>query len=169
MDLRPMGEGDIPPQFETLMLEKVKFAALQHLGPQVAHDMRADVLTDHVARGLAVRVQTDIMSYKDGEDAQHVTSEVEVLPHKRRILLTCVPFVILGVGLLFWGLHLFAALAFLLSLVVVVAYIASRDTHARKTFLVKAERWHRFPENNMVFPKDLGRPVIQIMTRVERD
>lgn len=150
-------------RYETLTLEKAKVAAMQAIGPQMAYSMKADVAADFITRNLVVRLQSEVLSHKDGTDEQEVYSEVEVLPHKRHLLFLCLPLAGLGVALFVLAAHTLAAIVFAVAFALSVAYVLSRPQRARKLFRVKAERWVRFPENTRVYPRELGSPVVQII------
>ena len=153
---------------QRLVLEKARVAAMQELGPQIAHDLEADVLTDAISDNLIYRIQTEVMSYRDGEDEQVVWSEVEVKELPSR------PYVIavggaLGAAAIFATAFAWlpgALVGFALAYLVLLAYLCwtPPKRRVRKRFRVKATKWLRFPENTMVFPKELRDPVVQIMT-----
>jgi hypothetical protein len=166
--VRTIGPED-PVRFETITLEKVKVAAQAHLHPQMAHDLEVSSEMDYMLNRLVLQVQTHCMSYRDGEDEQEVWSEVEVMPHKLHTLILSASIVLIGSLLLVVDLPYLGALAYAFAVIVSCAYVWSRPFTARKCFKIKATRWQRFPENTVVFPKSLGRPVVQIMLEVPRE
>lgn len=159
---------NIPPavEMESILLDKLKVAARQQIGPQVLHDMELRTHMDYMTDRMIVDLRSHVYAHK--VDSQEVTvpfsktETISVAP--RRYLWTFLIASLLGLVLTAvessWP-------AFVMSCATALAFVIVHASNPPKTVTARAEgtvtvsrdQWNAFPDNSMVYPKTLGSPV----------
>lgn len=151
-------------QFDTLVLERLKFAARQHLGPQVQHDLEARAMVDRLTDRMVLDLETHLYAHK--VDAQDVTvpfSKTEAVrwqaPVRRLWVLWGIAALGTALAIAFASLPVLA-LAFATALAWVVVYASNPPQEETLTVaghaVVRREQFNAFPDNERVYPKSLG-------------
>jgi hypothetical protein len=162
----PSGRKTMDKDVEALqgiMLEKVKVTAMQILPRATARSLDVRVIEDFITRDLVLKLQSEVMVHKDGCDEQDVW--VDWTPYPKALVLA-VGDVLVGVGiaLIILGYHLTGAMVLLLWSVGSSVVLARSPS---KHYKLRAQREWIFPESEVVFPKELGDPVLHVRVEAE--
>lgn len=162
-------------RIKRINLEQQKYAAriavedeaLRHLGPQASSSMKLKEDYDPMLRKMVFTLQTHIYKTKLGEETKRVRIEedVPVSIGSWRYL-----FVLLGIvcGAMTLTLFINGLLGFaLVSTLITMGFLSlwySIPSKARidEEVEIKGLYWHEFPDNQIVYPDNLGNPVILV-------
>jgi hypothetical protein len=161
---------DIPPavEYERLILERIKVAARQVLGPQVAHDLKVQTWMEHMTDQMVLELRTHVYAHKVDHQEVRVPfqrSETVTVPGSRRLLWTYPLVALLGVLL---GFAYESLPAFILSGAAALAFVIVHASNpgpynltveAKGEVVVERDQWNAFPDNTTVYPDSLGGPV----------
>lgn len=172
--MRLNGDPNKEIQFQTMRLHPEKVAAYHNLGPQVSHDLKAELQENPAevqkALGRAAMYLRTVL-YKSEKQEQHtrIPFETTVRIELPQWFILATTFVTFGMSLLFAAFGLFGLCPIWFTFLpwiflTVCAQLQKRfwSYPVKGIANVKRVSWYTFPDNEKIFPEaGLGEPLIQ--------
>lgn len=159
-----MGNSPLTLEHETIVLERLKYAAQRHLSAQMAHSARGEAVIDHTTGDLVARLRVDLLRHKVDAQTVHVPFEktaTQETPAPRYVVLVFAFLVAItvAVGAVQGSLAMFLVSA-AIALAGVFVYAANPPHDVSLTVIgeavVQRDLFNAFPDATMVYPENLG-------------
>lgn len=155
--------------FTELSLERMKVASQGRIGSGVLASARVESVYEHVIDQMAYRLQAEVLAERvlDTDAAVAFSGERRVAT-KVRVRGIALPFAVAAAlcvaGIIVTSLPLVLGSMAVALLAVAMLYLNPGETvditvPVDGTVTVPATYWRKFPESNLVYPRDLGGPV----------
>jgi hypothetical protein len=155
-----------------LVLEKARVGTHLAVSPQVMHDLDVSVSRDLMSRNLLINLKSYIMRHKVGERELDVKVDQKVRIDKHLPLLATVAGTLEAstIPIFLWTPSLAIIIALLGFIVLFVGLLLyPRKVRVQKYFTIHNDYYNTFPENTYVYPKEVGKVVIQTESYVKED
>lgn len=156
------------------ILEKRKVAAMAPIGAQLLHDMEISVLEDVMLDTVLLKLESFVLEEKVAHGVEkvpfHKSQWVEYPAYKPSILVVLTTFAVSLVLMLLGASPLLLLIPLAAFSAEAIGYYSRYGSHGEYVTVsgeveFEVDSLIRFPENNKVFPKEMGRPYKAVEVR----